>query len=129
MIEPGLRPTDRVLLVLGASAGLFGVTLSAAAAHLDSPTTLDTAARFLLVHAPVLVGLGALVGAGLVSRGAGRLAGIAFALGLALFCGDLARRGLQGLALFRFAAPAGGFLLIGAWALLAVAVVWPVRRP
>ena len=50
-----------------------------------------------------------------------RLAGYVLALGLALFSGDLARRGLSGVALAPMAAPTGGILLMIGWVLAGVA--------
>lgn len=122
-----MRAADRLLLVLAATAGLLGVALSAAAAHVSAAATLDTAARFLLVHAAALVGLSALTGSGALHRGAGLLAGAVLVAGLALFCGDLTDRALAGTALFPLAAPTGGILLMLGWAVLAAAALWPTR--
>jgi uncharacterized membrane protein YgdD (TMEM256/DUF423 family) len=111
-------PAERALAALGALAGGLGVALAAAAAHLSGPGSAETAARFLLFHAPALLAISAILAAGLAHRGLGRAAGFMLALGLALFCGDLALRGLRGSALLPYAAPAGGVLLIGGWAVL-----------
>ena len=78
-------PWDRALVACGALAGLAGVALSAAAAHVTGPGSLDTAARFLLVHAPALLALALLAATGLVHPGLGRAAGLALVLGLVLF--------------------------------------------
>lgn len=118
---------DRLLLVLAATAGLLGVALSAAAAHIAAGAALDVPARFLLVHAAALVGLCALTGSGALHRGAGRLAGGVLVAGLALFCGDLTNRALAGTAPFPMAAPTGGVLLMLGWAVLAAAALWPTR--
>jgi uncharacterized membrane protein YgdD (TMEM256/DUF423 family) len=105
-------------VVLAASlAGLAGVGLSAAAAHGPAGPSLDTAARFLLVHAAALTGLAALIATGTVSPRLGRAAAIVLILGLSLFCGDLIRRSFAGAALFPMAAPAGGILLMAGWGL------------
>jgi len=117
---------DRALIALGGLAGAFGVALSAMAAHLTGGN-LETAARFLLAHAPALVGIGALSGAGLVPRGLARSAGLLMAVGLALFSGDLAVRAIWGIAPIRLAAPAGGITLILAWLAVALAGLWPRR--
>ena len=115
---------DKALAALGAVAGLAGVALSAAAAHVAGGGNLDTAARFLLFHAPALLGRAALAGMGLIHPGAGRAAGFALALGLVLFCGDLALRAFRGVPLFPMAAPTGGFLLMGGWALATLAALF-----
>lgn len=114
---------ERLLVVLGAVAGCLGVALSAAAAHVTGGGTLETSARFLLAHAPALVGLAAAAAAGLAHRNTALVAGALLALGLALFSGDLAYRGFRAEALFPMAAPAGGVLMMGGWALAAVSAV------
>jgi uncharacterized membrane protein YgdD (TMEM256/DUF423 family) len=117
--------SERLLLFVAALAGLAGVALSALAAHAAAPGNLDTAARFLLLHAPVLVGLVALLGAGLVRARLVRLAAWILVVGLVLFCGDLARRALAGAALFPMAAPTGGALLMIGWGVIALAALIP----
>ncbi|GJD50117.1 hypothetical protein OPKNFCMD_2854 [Methylobacterium crusticola] len=121
-------PADRALVVLAALAGVLGVALAAAAAHLDNAPSLLTAAQFLLFHAPALLGLAALAAGARTHPAVTRGAAFALALGLALFSGDLALRALAQRPLFPMAAPAGGLLLMLGWALTAVAAVWPVRR-
>lgn len=113
---------DRVMVALASLAGLAGVAVSARAAHGPGGTLLDTAARFLLVHAAVLLAVAALWGGTLAPR-LGGAAGLVLALGLALFCGDLIRRALAESALFPMAAPAGGVLLLLGWALIGVAAM------
>ena len=81
---------DRILIALGAIAGLAGVALSAAAAHVTGAGSLETAARFLLFHAPALLALAALSGTRLVHPGLGRAAG--FALVLAWGCSPATSR-------------------------------------
>jgi uncharacterized membrane protein YgdD (TMEM256/DUF423 family) len=112
---------DRALVALAGLAGLLGVALSAAAAHVTGGGSLDVAARFLLIHAAALLGLAALLGAGHIHRGIARAAAWLLVAGLALFCGDLSMRALRGVALFPFAAPSGGFALMGGWALAGLA--------
>ena len=119
--------TDRALVVLAGLAGLLGVALSAAAAHGGGGGQLDTAARFLLIHAAALIGIAALIRGSVVHPGLGRMAGAALVIGLALFSGDLALRAFQGVPLFPFAAPAGGIALMAGWALLALAALLPRR--
>ncbi len=117
-----------MLIALGALAGLAGVALSAMAAHGPGGPNLDTAARFLLAHAPVLLATAALTGAGAVQPSLGRLAGWLLVIGLALFCGDLVMRALRETPLFPRAAPIGGVLLMGGWAALALAALLRLFR-
>ena len=119
---------ERVLVGLGAIAGCLGVALAAAASHVTGGGTLDTSARFLLAHAPALIGLAAASAAGLTHRSVGLTAACLIALGLALFSGDLAHRAVRSAALFPMAAPAGGVLMMAGWALAAAAAVIGGRK-
>ena len=112
---------DRVLIALASLAGLLGVGLSAAAAHVTGSGSLQTAAQFLLFHAPALLALAGLSAGGFVNLKLGRLAGYVLVLGLVLFCGDLSRRALAGLPLAPMAAPTGGILLMIGWILVGIA--------
>jgi uncharacterized membrane protein YgdD (TMEM256/DUF423 family) len=118
---------ERILGLLAGLAGLLGVALSAAAAHLAPGQTLDTAARFLLLHAGVLVGLVALLAGASIRPGIGRLAGYVIVLGLVLFSGDLAVRAFFAVPLAPMAAPTGGVLLMVGWALIGLAALLRVR--
>ena len=117
-----------MLMVIGALAGLVGVALSAAAAHGPGGPNLETASRYLLFHAPVLLAIVALARMGAIHAGTGRIAGWLIVIGLILFCGDLAMRALRNAALFPMAAPTGGFVLMGGWAVLAVAALLRLIR-
>lgn len=112
---------ERLLLALGALAGLLGVAFSAMATHMTGSGTLEVSASFLLFHAAALVGVSALILGGHVGRKAALLAGYAIVAGLVLFSGDLASRALAGRAMFPNAAPTGGVLLMLGWLLLGVA--------
>ena len=120
--------TAQALIALGALTGLAGVALSAAAAHAPGGTQAETAARFLLLHAPAFLALAALVGTGLVHGRAGALAGLVLLVGLALFAGDLSLRAFRGSPLFAMAAPAGGIALMAGWGLVLVATLLPAGR-
>jgi uncharacterized membrane protein YgdD (TMEM256/DUF423 family) len=123
-----LERVDRWLIAAAGLTGLIGVALSAMAAHGSFGPSLDTAARFLLIHAAVLFGLAALLKGGALSLPFGRLAGLVMLAGLALFCGDLVRRAFADQPLFPMAAPTGGFLLMAGWALAAAAgLIGPSR--
>lgn len=116
---------DRLLVVLAALSGGAGVALSAAAAHAAGGANLDTAARFLLVHAAAILGIAALAGAGLAHPAVGRAAGWALLVGVALFAGDLSMRAFRSTALFPMAAPGGGILLMLGWGLVALSALIP----
>ena len=116
---------DRLLIVLAGLSGLAGIALSAAGAHAAGGSNLETAGRFLLVHAAALVGLLALAGAGLVHPTVARAAGWALLAGVALFAGDLTFRAWRGVALFPMAGPGGGILLMIGWALIALSALIP----
>lgn len=104
---------QRLFILAGGLCGAAGVALSAVAAHAGGGH-VETAALFLMVHAPALLALG-LLGRG---RAAG-LGGAALLAGVLLFCGDLIMRHFAGARLFPMAAPTGGTLMILGW--LAVA--------
>jgi uncharacterized membrane protein YgdD (TMEM256/DUF423 family) len=118
--EAIMRRADLVIVLIAALEGAAGVVLSAAAAHVESSPLLDTASRFLMIHAAAGLALGALA----ATRGAGDrwLIGATFAMqaGAALFSGDLAARASAGARLFPYAAPIGGSLLIASWIAVAV---------
>jgi uncharacterized membrane protein YgdD (TMEM256/DUF423 family) len=117
-----------MLMVMGALAGLLGVALSAAAAHGPGGPNLETAARYLLLHAPALLATVALARTDAINPAMGRFAGWLMVVGLVLFCGDLAMRALRNVALFPMAAPIGGFALLGGWGLLGLAALARVFR-
>ena len=119
----GTRP----LVIAGALAGFLGVMLSAIARHRPGTVYLETAAQFLLFHAPALIGLAGLLGAGVVRPGIAALAGLGLVVGLGLFCGDLAARDFLDRPLFSMAAPTGGSVLMAGWLLMGVAGLW--RKP
>lgn len=119
---------DRLILALAALAGGLGVAASAAAAHGAGTDSLKTAAQFLLFHAPAILGLVALGGAGLTHRLATRIAAGLLLVGLVLFSGDLSLRALAGQPLFPMAAPAGGTALMLGWLVAAAAMLIPPRR-
>lgn len=112
----------RLLLVLAGIAGALGVAAAARASH-TGDDNLGIAANFLLLHAPVLIGLSLLAASRIAFA-----AGIVLALGLAIFAGDLAMRSFTGNALFPMAAPLGGGALILGWVLVIATGFWG-RRP
>lgn len=123
-----LSGLDRVLTALACLAGLLGVALSAAAAHIPGADSLKTAAQFLLFHAPAILALVAFGAAGLVRAGLARAAAGLVVLGLILFCGDLSVRTWLQHPLFPMAAPTGGFALMGGWLVGILGALVPGRR-
>jgi uncharacterized membrane protein YgdD (TMEM256/DUF423 family) len=118
---------DRALAALACLAGLLGVALSAAAAHIPGAGSLKTAAQFLLFHAPAILALVAFGATGLARAGLARAAAGLLVLGLILFCGDLAVRTWLQHPLFPMAAPTGGFMLMGGWLMGMLCALAPVR--
>ena len=117
---------ERLLIVLGALAGLGAVGMAAAASH-ALPARLDPAAMAAVGSAVQMQGWHALalLACALWSPQGGalaRAAGAAFALGTALFCGAIYLRTLAGLSIGP-AAPAGGVLLMLGWALLGLSAI------
>lgn len=104
----------RPLLTAAAVIGAVGVAAAAYASH-GGRADLAIAANFLLLHAPVLLGI-ALIKGNRVATAAAWVMLVA----LLLFAGDLAMHDLRGSTLFPFAAPIGGAGLIVAWVILAV---------
>lgn len=112
----------RLLVTAAGLFGAFGVAAAARASHAGDDN-LGIAANFLLLHAPVLIGLSLLAASRIAFA-----AGVVLALGLAIFVGDLAMRSFSGNALFPMAAPIGGGALILGWVLVIATGIWG-RRP
>lgn len=113
-------------MALGALAGLVAVGLAAWAAH-GAPAGFEGAQRRAVDNALMIQGWHALalIAAGLMAEGGRRLAhlaGAAFAIGAAMFCGAVWWSALGNPSLGGVA-PAGGMLLMGGWAALAVAAL------
>ena len=106
---------ERVWVALGGVFGATAVAMAALAAHARLPTAALEAVRSGVEmqgwHALALLFLG-VWGGGVC----GRLAGIAWAIGVLLFCGSL--YGLAFAELRASLAPAGGVLLIAGWLLV-----------
>ncbi|WP_284178090.1 DUF423 domain-containing protein [Rhabdaerophilum sp. SD176] len=120
-----MRP--RLALALAGLSGALGVVLSAMSTHYPGGFSLGIAGTFLLIHAAAFLALGALAGNSPAAGAPISAIGLGWALGLALFCGDLAARVFLGTRLFPGAAPAGGILLILAWAGLGLVALLPRR--
>ncbi|WP_238121122.1 MULTISPECIES: DUF423 domain-containing protein [unclassified Xanthobacter] len=113
----------RILLLLAGLMGAAGVAAAAVSAHVGGGTFVETAAYFLLFHAAAVTALVALA-LGL-ARGTTlvRLAGSLLVLGVVLFSGDLAMRGLMDAKLLGGSAPFGGTTMIAGWLVAAVAAL------
>ncbi len=116
-----------VLIGIAAIFGCLGVVFAAAGAHSRPGSGLDSAGQMLLLHAPAVIAACLGIAQGLVNRPTGLVAACALLLGVALFAGDLALRAYTGHRLFPMAAPTGGMIMIGGWALLAVAAFLALR--
>ncbi|WP_363347872.1 DUF423 domain-containing protein [Methylocystis echinoides] len=108
-----------IIATIAALQGAAGVSLAAAAAHVDANPLLSTASQFLLIHAAAGLALAALAGAGAPARRLFVAAALALQTGVTLFSADLAARVYFGGKLFPLAAPTGGSLTILAWLALA----------
>jgi uncharacterized membrane protein YgdD (TMEM256/DUF423 family) len=123
---PSIR-TFRILVILAGIMGADGVILAAAAAHQGDASRLLPASSMLLFHATAVLAAVALTERGIVTGKGGLIAAFGFVVASALFAGDLTLRHFAGHALFPFAAPIGGTLLIVSWLVLAIAAAWPRR--
>jgi len=108
---------ERFFILAAGLCGAAGVALAATAAH-QGGGNLATAAQFLLFHAPAVLAIG-LAGGTLALRTGGSV----LLAGLALFAGDLTMRHYAGTALFAFAAPTGGTLMIAGWLLIGLSAL------
>lgn len=116
-------PAHRLLLGLAGLMGAAGVALAAASAHGTDASRLASASAMLLFHATAMLATVALLARGLLHGGIGLLAAFGFVIGAALFAGDLTLRQYAGHALFPYAAPTGGTVMIASWLAVSVAAV------
>jgi uncharacterized membrane protein YgdD (TMEM256/DUF423 family) len=118
----------RILVVLAGIMGADGVILAAATAHQGDAARLAPASSMLLFHAIAVLAAIALTERGIVHAKGGLAAAFGFVAASSVFAGDLCLRHFAGHALFPFAAPIGGTLLIISWLVLAIAAAWPRRN-
>lgn len=114
-----MRGLNFIIAAVAGLLGAMGVGAAAAGAHLGGGQLLETAATFLMIHSAAVLGITAL--AQHASRRGAALFIIAPLVGMLLFCGDFAMRGLADRPLFRMAAPGGGMLLMAGWVAAAIA--------
>lgn len=77
----------------------------------------------LLFHATAILAGVALLARGLLHGGIGLVAAFGFVIGAALFAGDLTLRQYAGHALFPYAAPTGGTVMILSWLAVTLAAI------
>ena len=106
-----MRSLEKLLAILAALLGFFGVMLAAASAHLAPGTSLGSAALILLTQAPAVLAVLAAVRTGLFGRSFGFLGALALVVGSVLFAGGITMRLLTSLSLPAMLAPIGGTLL------------------
>ncbi len=120
--------------VVGAVLGALGVALGAFGAHalgdVLTPArlaTFETAVRYQLVHAVVLVALQAALHAGVAAPRALVRAAVLLTLGAGVFAGALYALVALDVGLFGAIAPIGGATMIAGWLALAWAFAAPRR--
>ncbi len=118
---------ERIFLLIAGASGALGVAFAAMAAHGNYADTLKICSEILLVHAPALLAVAALLG-GKTPKRVLFFAGFFIFIGLCLFCGDLALRTFVGSRLFPMAAPIGGGAMILGWTLVAISAFVPRLR-
>jgi uncharacterized membrane protein YgdD (TMEM256/DUF423 family) len=121
--------TGRIFLAIAGAAGAIAVAGDAAATHLLAGDAyrlglVETASRYGLIHAAVLLAL-----VFLIERGGFWLcaAGWCFVVGLVLFCGSLDLIAVGAPRFVAHAAPWGGTAFILGWLAVVVAAVRPKK--
>jgi uncharacterized membrane protein YgdD (TMEM256/DUF423 family) len=117
-----------IVVIIAGIMGAAGIVLAAQSAHHAADLRLEAPAYMLLFHATALLSAAAALDRGLMWRPLGVAAIAGFALGAALFAGDLTLRAFAGHRLFPMAAPTGGVVLIAAWIALGLAGVVAMVR-
>ena len=105
----------------GVAAGAFGAHALKLRLDPEALAVFETAARYQLLHAPVLLGA-----AWVARQWPGRAASasiVCFALGIILFSGSLYALSLSGLRLLGAVTPFGGLFLLLGWLLMAWAAL------
>jgi uncharacterized membrane protein YgdD (TMEM256/DUF423 family) len=118
-----VTPAFRLLIGLAGLMGAAGVALAAASAHGADASRLASASAMLLFHATAILAGVALLARGLLHGGIGLVAAFGFVIGAALFAGDLTLRQYAGHALFPYAAPTGGTVMILSWLAVTLAAI------
>lgn len=111
---------QRALLVVAGLAGMIGVGLAAAGAHMPGGERLGTAGNMAMAQAPALLALGFFVPATSLLMS---ISAWAIALGLIGFSGALAFHSLTGNPALTFLAPIGGTTMMLGWLGVAIAAL------
>jgi uncharacterized membrane protein YgdD (TMEM256/DUF423 family) len=118
----------RTFLLIGALAGVVGVTAGAFGAHglrgrlsPDMFAVFETAVRYHMYHALALVLVSALMAR--IDGWLMHAAGWSFAIGIVLFSGSLYALALTGARFFGPVTPIGGLAFVLGWAFLAIAAL------
>lgn len=101
----------RFAIVVAAVFGFAGISLAAAASHLDDPRLFGNASLMCLVHAPVILTLA--LGHKLLRTAFP--AALLLIIGTALFASDLLKRHYTGSGIFPMSAPIGGVTMMAGW--------------
>lgn len=115
----------RIWLFLGAVNGLMAVVAGAYGWHRlagdeGGRLVFAMADLYQMFHALALLAVAWLATRGRETAPSAHLAGGAFTVGIVLFCGSLYAFALTGAMPVPYAAPVGGFCLMGGWA----ALIW-----
>lgn len=116
---------QRALLVVAGLAGMLGVAMAAAGAHVPGGERLGTAGNMAMAQAPALLALGFFVPATALLMS---ISAWAIAIGLVLFAGALAFHTLTGSPTLAFLAPIGGTTMMLGWLGIAIAALVQKRR-
>ena len=123
-----LRPMARTFLLIGALAGVLGVSLGAFGAHglrgrlsADMLAVFETAVRYHMYHALALVLVSALMGR--IDGWLMQAAAWSFTIGIVLFSGSLYALAVTGVRAFGAVTPLGGVAFVLGWAFLAFAAL------
>ena len=116
---------QRALLVVAGLAGMIGVALAAAGAHVPGGERLATAGNMAMAQAPALMALGFFVPATALLMS---MSAWAIAIGLIGFAGALSFHTLSGSAALSFLAPIGGTTMMIGWLGIAISAFLLKKR-
>ena len=117
---------SQIFIVASSLLGFLGVALGAFGAHAlkqklspDMLVIFETGARYHLIHAVVLLGIGIL--ARHIDATAIKVSGFAMIFGIIVFSGSLYGLAISGIRILGAITPIGGLGLLVGWAALAMA--------
>jgi uncharacterized membrane protein YgdD (TMEM256/DUF423 family) len=119
----------RIFLCLGAVLGGLSVAVGAFASHAlkerlteRSLEIFELAARYQMYHALALLAVGLLLSRAEAGQSLLTATGIAFLIGVLLFCGSLYALSLSGVKVLGAITPLGGVAFLVGWGCLAIAL-------